>query len=189
MGRDRVSNLHNLFIFTYPAPISLTLCLPWQWLFLDQLCIALASAPSLQSAHSGWIPACCQPTGLYRWQRQQEKWIEGRQRLQHTKNIQKEKVFKSVWGKLLMWVEVIGQHRRSNYGYCRAKFVQTFKGTQLYCTNWGLYNMLKVWHPSDWTTCFFMGFTVNETTDKSFFDLVMTLYRRRRNHNRLQLVR
>lgn len=77
MGRDRVSKLHNLFIFTSPAPISLTVCLPWQWLFLDQLCIALASAPSLQSAHSGCIPACCQPTGLYQWQRESERETVG----------------------------------------------------------------------------------------------------------------
>lgn len=109
-GGDTVSNHHNLFIFTFTAPISLTVCLPWQWLFSDQLCIALASAPSLYSAHSGCIPACCQPTGCSSGrERERERGLdeEGGQRLQKA-NIQEEKVYKSVWGKLLIWAEVIG---------------------------------------------------------------------------------
>lgn len=40
-----VSNHRNLSIFTFTSPIALTVCLPWQRLFSDQLCADLASAP------------------------------------------------------------------------------------------------------------------------------------------------
>lgn len=43
-GEGYVSNHPNLSIFTFTAPISLTVCLPWQRLFSDQLGVALASA-------------------------------------------------------------------------------------------------------------------------------------------------
>lgn len=60
-GEGYMSKHYNLSIFTSTSLISLTVCLPWQWLFSDQICVALASAPSLYSAHSGCIPSCCQP--------------------------------------------------------------------------------------------------------------------------------
>lgn len=57
-GGRCMSKHHNLSIFASSAPISLTVCLPWQRLFSDQLGVSLASAPSLYTAHSG---CTCQP--------------------------------------------------------------------------------------------------------------------------------
>lgn len=78
-GEGYMSNHHNLSIFTSTAPISLTVCLPWQRLFSDQLRVALASAPSLYSAHSGCIPCCCQPSRpvpVAKTEREKEGWME-----------------------------------------------------------------------------------------------------------------
>lgn len=132
-----VSNHRNLSIFTFIAPISLTVCLPWQRLVSDQLCVALASALSLYSAHSGCIPACCQPNRpVPVAEREKSRWwkrrvdAEGWQKQQKAKNIREENVFYSVGGKLLIRAEVIGQlHGRSTVypTVATVKFGQTFK--------------------------------------------------------------
>lgn len=82
-GEGYVSNHCNLSIFTFTAPMSLTVCLPWQRLFSDQLWVASASVPSLCSAHSGYIPACCQPNRPV-LVAEKEGWMEKEGRRQRT---------------------------------------------------------------------------------------------------------
>lgn len=69
-----VSNHRNLSIFTFISPIALTVCLPWQRLFSDQLCADLASAPfpSTLPTQVAFLPAASQ-TGLYQQQRGRER--------------------------------------------------------------------------------------------------------------------
>ena len=69
-----MSNHRNLSIFTFISPIALTVCLPWQRLFSDQLCADLASAPfpSTLPTQVAFLPAASQ-TGLYQQQRGRER--------------------------------------------------------------------------------------------------------------------
>lgn len=115
-GEGYVSNHPNLSIFTFTAPISLTVCLPWQRLFSDQLGVALASAlfPLLcpLRLHSCLLPATQACTSGRDRDGKTSGWRERgerERREQKAKNIGEEKVFYPLWGKLLIRAEVVGQ--------------------------------------------------------------------------------
>lgn len=77
MGKDTCKT-PVIFLYLHPQLSPLDVCLLWQWLFSDQFCVALASAPSLYSAHSGCIPACCQTNKLVPVaEREKERWVRG----------------------------------------------------------------------------------------------------------------
>lgn len=116
MGRDTCQTT-IIFLYLHPRLPSLSLRV-----YLGSGCSRISSvlpwplAPSLYSAHSGCIPACCQPSrpvpvaGREREKEgrmERERGGEGKDgRRQRTSG--EEKVSSSVWGKLLIRAEVIG---------------------------------------------------------------------------------
>lgn len=56
-GKQYMSNNSNLSLFASAASMLLTVCLPWQGLFLDQFVCWLDFCPFFNSAHTGCFPA------------------------------------------------------------------------------------------------------------------------------------
>lgn len=137
MGRDTCQTT-IIFLYLHPRLPSLSLCV-----YLGSRCSRIRSVlpwplpPSLYSAHSGCIPACCQPSrpvpvAEREKDRQKEGWMESegkdsrRQRTSGKKkfSLQYEENF---WYELKLLETARQEHSLPNCSCRHAKLGQTFK--------------------------------------------------------------